>query len=130
MLGIAHLPPERQAKIAKFANLPENTFSIYDSIAAGIIGNKIDYGASLVHNVDLNEIKKDFEGWARAKSPYILKDQSRKSYVYVRAIDKAGNERVEMVKPKKSTSWSEFWWIYVIIITTITFLLLRKKVRA
>ena len=29
--------------------------------AAGIIGNKIDYGACLVHNVDLNEIKKDFE---------------------------------------------------------------------
>ena len=41
MLGIAHLPPERQAKIAKFANLPENTFSIYDSIAAGIIANSI-----------------------------------------------------------------------------------------
>ncbi len=87
----------------------------------------IDYYEVLESKV---EIKKDFEGWARAKSPYILKDQSRKSYVYVRAIDKAGNERVEMVKPKKSTSWSEFWWIYVIIITTITFLLLRKKVRA
>ncbi|MBS3128697.1 DUF89 family protein [Candidatus Woesearchaeota archaeon] len=35
-----------------------NTFE--EAVAAGIIGNKIDYGAALVHKVDLNTLEKEF----------------------------------------------------------------------
>ncbi len=45
-----------------------------ECIAAGIIGNKIDYGASLVHNVDLNEIKKDFDNLSDL--PLLIDDTS------------------------------------------------------
>jgi hypothetical protein len=37
----------------------------------------------------------------KAESPYVLEDQSLRSYVVVKAVDKAGNERVEILYPQK-----------------------------
>lgn len=37
----------------------------------------------------------------KASSPHLLKDQSLRSYVYVKAVDRAGNERVEILKPQR-----------------------------
>ncbi|MGC9610986.1 MAG: hypothetical protein ABSE68_02085 [Minisyncoccia bacterium] len=37
--------------------------------------------------------------WNPAESPYLLKDQSLSSYVFVKAVNKAGNERIEELKP-------------------------------
>jgi len=37
--------------------------------------------------------------WQAATSPYLLTDQELKSYVYIKAVDKAGNERVEVLSP-------------------------------
>jgi hypothetical protein len=40
--------------------------------------------------------------WKRAESPYLLEDQSLKSIIKVKAVDKAGNERIaEYIPPKK-----------------------------
>ncbi len=39
--------------------------------------------------------------WKRGESPYLLKDQELKSYIYVKAVDKAGNERIEILSPQK-----------------------------
>lgn len=36
-----------------------------------------------------------FKKWQEAESPYLLKDQSRRSYVSIKAIDRAGNSRTE-----------------------------------
>jgi len=50
------------------------------------------------------------EQWETAKSPYLLKDQSLKSIIKIRAVDKAGNERViEYLPPKEMP-------IYLIVI--------------
>ena len=38
-------------------------------------------------------------GWRTAQSPYVLRDQSRQSWIYVRAVDRNGNARVEMLAP-------------------------------
>ena len=35
--------------------------------------------------------------WNYAESPYILKDQQLKSCIFVKAFDKAGNEKVVMI---------------------------------
>jgi hypothetical protein len=37
----------------------------------------------------------------KIESPYILEDQSLRSYVVVKAVDKAGNERIEILYPKR-----------------------------
>lgn len=37
--------------------------------------------------------------WQTAESPYILKDQELKSYVYVKAIDRVGNMRIVYLPP-------------------------------
>ncbi len=37
--------------------------------------------------------------WQKAVSPFVLSDQSRMSYVYVKAVDKAGNERIARLSP-------------------------------
>lgn len=38
--------------------------------------------------------------WSREESPYLLKDQELKSYVYVKAVDRLGNERVAVLYPQ------------------------------
>ena len=37
--------------------------------------------------------------WQTAQSPYVLKDQNRASYIFVKAIDRAGNERIVAAAP-------------------------------
>lgn len=40
-------------------------------------------------------------GWHEAESPYVLRDQAQTHHVYVRAIDKAGNEYVAYLPPTR-----------------------------
>lgn len=54
--------------------------------------------------------------WVEAGSPYVLKDQDLRSFVYVKAVDKAGNERIAAVEPRYPTRWYEMWRVWVIII--------------
>ncbi len=42
--------------------------------------------------------------WITARSPYELKDQSLNSTIYVKAIDKAGNEYISKIVPEQSVS--------------------------
>lgn len=51
-----------------------------------------------------------------AESPYALKDQKLRSYIYIRAVDKAGNKRIERLLPMYPLKWYEIWWIWGIII--------------
>lgn len=37
--------------------------------------------------------------WVPTESPYLLKDQSLSSHIFVKAVNKAGNERIEELKP-------------------------------
>jgi len=38
--------------------------------------------------------------WRVAESPYILQDQDLRSYIFVKAVDNAGNERIEIIVPQ------------------------------
>lgn len=40
--------------------------------------------------------------WSRVKSPYVLKDQSLNSVIRVKAVDKAGNERITVLVPDET----------------------------
>ena len=59
------------------------------------------------------------KNWIIGENPYLLKDQKLKSYIYVKAIDKAGNERIAVVEPRYPMKWYEVWWIWGIIIVMI-----------
>jgi hypothetical protein len=60
--------------------------------------------------------KIDLTDWRVAESPYLLKDQNLKSYIYVKAVDKAGNERIKTLNPQVQIKWYKNYWIWGIMI--------------
>ena len=66
----------------------------------------------------------DNNAWKKVESPYLLKDQGRRSYVYVRAIDKAGNARWVALLPTNLPLYKLFIIFGIIIVSA---LLLRRK---
>ena len=57
------------------------------------------------------------ENWKVAKSPYLLEDQGLSSFIFVKAVDKAGNERTEKLEPlHPQGAWynNGFFWIIII----------------
>jgi hypothetical protein len=54
--------------------------------------------------------------WQPGQSPYLLKDQNLRSYVYVMARDRAGNETVETIPPENPRPWYENYYLWFIII--------------
>lgn len=89
-----------------------------------------DKGLGISH-YEIQETKNNQQGnhWQRAKSPYVLQDQALKSYVFVKAIDKAGNERIAILKPKSFFIVYKNYLIWGIILLTalIVYFLLWKK---
>ena len=63
-----------------------------------------------------------FDGgeWIRAESPYVLKNQNFKKNLQVKAVDKAGNERIERVSPGKTSLYANYL-VWVIIIGGLFF---------
>ena len=57
-----------------------------------------------------------FSKWSQAKSPYILQDQELRSYVFVKAVDKASNERIVKINPQNPLGWYENYENWIIII--------------
>ena len=93
--------------------------------------------------VDRYEVKESrqkiltfFSRWRAAESPYILQDQELRSYVFVKAVDKAGNERIAEINPQHSLGWYENYenWIIIIlglvIVYAIKRFLWRKYIKA
>jgi len=70
--------------------------------------------------------------WVIGESPYLLKDQGLKSYIYVKAIDKSGNVRTAFLTPTNLRFRLEKYAIYTIMIIVALFLVVlwrknRKK---
>ena len=67
--------------------------------------------------IDHYEVKEGFFGsYAEATSPYVLKDQRLIAKVYVKAIDKDGNEKVQVVYPE---NWKPWYKNYLLVIGMI-----------
>lgn len=58
-----------------------------------------------------------FRKWVVAESPYILQDQELRSFVFVKVIDKGGNERIVKIAPRDLLAWYKNYEDWVIIIT-------------
>lgn len=70
-----------------------------------------------IHESTRIKTRIDTKDWKTAESPYLLKDQKLHSYIYVKAVDKAGNERIEMLPPQKPLAWyeNELMWVIIIL---------------
>jgi hypothetical protein len=89
--------------------------------------------------IDRYEIKEsrynifDFSKWVSALSPYVLTDQELKSNIFVRAIDKAGNERIVKLTPENPIPWYENfeeWFIIIsVLIAALIYFFLTKKIK-
>lgn len=78
-------------------------------------------------------------GWRQAVSPYRLRDQTLNSTIRVKAIDKAGNERIATLVPDASLRTSSItlleWVVYggglffLLLLAIVMVVLLRRKKR-
>ena len=90
-------------------------------------GSGIDYYA-VYESLRKKEITQiSAKDWVKAESPYLLKDQKLGSYIYVKSVDKAGNERVVALLPKNPTTDYKNYIFLVIIILTITIVYIIKE---
>lgn len=71
-----------------------------------------------------------FYPWKEAESPYVLMDQDLRSYIYVKAIDEYGNERVSLVPPSfpRSPVFLSVILISLLVALIGCVLLARKRV--
>lgn len=53
--------------------------------------------------------------WVQEESPYLLQDQALKSYIYIKAIDKAGNERIAMLGPRSSPQYAHYIILSILV---------------
>ncbi|MFA5128104.1 MAG: hypothetical protein WC457_03850 [Patescibacteria group bacterium] len=78
-----------------------------------------------------------FAKWREVGSPLVLSDQNLESHILIKAVDKAGNERIESVEPAGQVVWYKNLdvWMRVAIIAFCVILvgrilcLLRRKFR-
>lgn len=88
--------------------------------------------------IDHFEVKEGKRPWKVASSPYLLEDQTLSSKILVKAVDKAGNERISELLPpfpkKPIYKTYQFWVIiFLVLITTgfvVYFILKRKRKKA
>lgn len=89
-----------------------------------------------IQNLGFRELIKKFlypksyilNSWTIAESPYVFQDQELRSFVWIKAVDKAGNERIAVVEPRYPLKWYENWVIWVIIISGVIVLYIIRKI--
>lgn len=67
--------------------------------------------------------------WQKVESPYLLADQSLRSEIDVRALDKAGNARLEVLPARSPLPWYEsilFWIIIVVVFLSYAFIRFKR----
>ncbi len=85
-----------------------------------------------VEHYDIQENVFNFinkNSWIKAESPYLLQDQDLHKYIFVRAVDKAGNTRIEILKPTYPQKLYHYSLFYIIIISVMFSLLVLYKIK-
>jgi len=78
--------------------------------------------------VDHYEVKEGKRDWEKAVSPYVLKNQNLTSDIWVKAVDKAGNEWVEIVKAARKPIWEYVLYGILCLILLSGIIILVKKI--
>ena len=139
---VAEIPPSVIPRIPPFVIpiLNQVQDDIYNIIChSEFISESIPYFIIphlILSKTDKAESRKNKEGrsendiiWNSAESPYLLKDQSRKSEIKIKAIDKAGNEIIYTIPPLKVFPYYLLYIFipFLIILTVLIALIVLKK---
>lgn len=124
------IPPEEF--VPKLVNLGTTTAPMWAAAFAtqdkgsGVAGYEI-YESS--KRLDAADPGKGEMEWQKAESPYVLNDQKRHSYIYIKAVDRQGNERIETISPQPAWSLKTIGYIIIIAIVLIGLhaIVLRKR---
>ncbi|HOX29888.1 MAG TPA: hypothetical protein P5080_02875 [Candidatus Paceibacterota bacterium] len=88
--------------------------------------------ASGIDHYEIKESRREnfnfHELWVTAESPYVLKDQELRSFIFIKAVDKAGNARTEKIAPQNPLHWHEKYENLVLIVLGLAIVLLIKKI--
>ncbi len=63
--------------------------------------------------------------WQKTETPYLLKDQTRSHYLFVKAIDRQGNESIKRIDPVHERNY--WWWILLVVLLVIVPVLIRLR---
>jgi len=77
--------------------------------------------------LDYIEIKEGDEPWARAESPYLLKNQKLNKDILIKAVDKNGNTRIETLKLKQYQLIKKGIYAVVLILIALAIWQILKK---
>ena len=70
--------------------------------------------------IDHYEVKEGFFGtYINAVSPYILENQNLNKKIYIKAIDKDGNKKIELVTPANWNPWYNNYFVVLLFILGI-----------
>ena len=62
-----------------------------------------------------------------AESPYLLENQKLNKNIFVKAVDKNGNERIAILPPKKARVWYKDYAILAILMLAVIAYLIGKN---
>jgi hypothetical protein len=65
----------------------------------------------------------------KAESPYVLEDQSLRSYVIVKAVDKAGNKRIEILYPQRVLVFDDVLMFIICLVILLGLMIFVIKFR-
>ncbi|MBI4991761.1 MAG: hypothetical protein HZB99_00900 [Candidatus Harrisonbacteria bacterium] len=127
-------------KLLETDTYPPESFQPVIADDATVFGGKYfvvfatqDKGSGMDHYEVQENIKAEPEvgKWRLAGSPHhVLNDQNLESYVFVKAVDKSGNERIEIIPPKgvRYGDWGVYiYWIFVFIVLLVLITRFLKK---
>ena len=63
---------------------------------------------------------------AIAESPYLLHYQKLNKKIFVKVMDKSGNERIAILLPQKQSPWYQNYWIIGIIVLVVIAIMRRR----
>ena len=74
------------------------------------------------------EVREGEWGWFNvAESPYLLKHQSLNRKIFVKAIDRVGNERIAVLNAEQPAPWYRYYLIFGILLVIVLVGFLLKK---
>jgi hypothetical protein len=91
-----------------------------------LVFSTVDKGVGL----DYYKVSESFFGsrgeYTIAESPHLLKDQSLRKHIYIKAVDKAGNVRLVKLPARNPTLWLRLDVIFSIIVLIFGFFVFKK----
>jgi len=106
------IPESFMPEITKDSDIFDGKYFLVFSTVDKISG--IDHYEVLESKI--NNYRLSFDKWNNAESPYLLKDQTFQSFIFIKAVDKNGNERIETISPQNMLVWYKNTSIIIYIV--------------